>query len=140
MYLTFFLLMELKDFIAASLEGIADGIIESNIRLSDKGLIVSPSIKRINDRTEIQTSIVHDIEFNVFVEESNEVKEEGKAGIKILSAGINNKKEGKQGTSLSFKIPVIYPQNYFLLSEKTFDHLDNKENGNNNGYYIYKDV
>lgn len=132
--------MELKDFIAASLEGIADGIIESSIRLSDKGLIVSPSVKRVNNRAEIQTSMVHDIEFTVFVEESNEVKEEGKAGIKVLSAGINNKKEGKQGTSLSFKIPVIYPQNYFLLSEKTFEHLDNKGNGDNNGYYIYKDV
>lgn len=39
--------MELKDFIAASLEGIADGIIESSIRLSDKGFIVSPSIVRV---------------------------------------------------------------------------------------------
>lgn len=132
--------MDLKDFITASLEGIADGIIESSIRLSDKGLIVSPSVKRVNDRSENQIAMVHDIEFNVFVEESNEVKEEGKAGIKVLSAGINNKKEGKQGTSLSFKIPVIYPQNYFLLSEKTFENHDDKENGDNNGYYIYKDV
>nr|DAV72887.1 MAG TPA: hypothetical protein [Caudoviricetes sp.] len=132
--------MELKDFIAASLEGIADGIIESSIRLSDKGFIVSPSIGRVNDRSTEHISLVHDIEFNVFVEESNEIKGEGKAGIQVFSAGINNKKEGKQGTSLSFKIPVIYPQNYFLLSEKTFEHLDDKEKCDNNGYYKYKDV
>lgn len=132
--------MELKDFIAASLEGIADGIIESSIRLSDKGFIVSPSIRRVNDRSTEHISLVHDIEFNVFVEESNEIKGEGKAGIQVFSAGINNKKEGKQGTSLSFKIPVIYPQNYFLLSEKTFKHLDDKEKCDNNGYYKYKDV
>ena len=32
--------MELKDFITASLENIADGIIESNIKLLNKGFIV----------------------------------------------------------------------------------------------------
>lgn len=132
--------MELKDFISASLEGIADGIIESNIKLSDKGFIVSPSIRRLNDRFEQSVPIVHDVEFNVFVEESNENEKAGKTYIKVFSAGINTKKEGKQGTSLSFKIPVIYPQNYFLLSEKTFEHLDDKDNGDNNGYYIYKDI
>lgn len=132
--------MELKDFISASLEGIANGIIESNIKLSNKGFIVSPSIRRLNDRFEQSVPIVHDVEFNVFVEESNENEKAGKTGIKVFSAGINTKKEGKQGTSLSFKIPVIYPQNYFLLSEKTFEHLDDKDNGDNNGYYIYKDI
>lgn len=132
--------MELKDFISASLECIANGIIESNIKLSDKGFIVSPSIRRLNDRFEQSVPIVHDIEFNVFVEESNENEKVGKTCIKVFSAGINTKKEGKQGTSLSFKIPVIYPQNYFLLSEKTFEHLDDKDNGDNNGYYIYKDI
>lgn len=132
--------MELKDFISASLEGIADGIIESSIKLSDKGFIVSPSIGRLNDRVESSASIVHNIEFNVFVEESNENKKAGKACIKVFSADINTKREGKQGTSLSFKIPVIYPQNYFSLSEKTFEHLDDENNGDNNGCYIYKDV
>ena len=86
----------------------------------------------MNDRSTEPISLVHDIEFNVFVEESNEVKGEGKAGIKVFSAGINSKKEGKQGTSLSFKIPVIYPQNYFLLSEKTFEYLDGEEKSDNN--------
>jgi hypothetical protein len=132
--------MELKDFIAASLESIADGIIESSIRLSDKGFIVSPSIMRVNDRSTEPIPLVHDIEFNVFVEESNEVKGEGKAGIKVFSAGINSKKEGKQGTSLSFKIPVIYPQNYFLLSEKMFEYLDGEEKSDNNSNDRYKNV
>lgn len=84
--------MELKDFIAASLEGIADGIIESSIRLSDKGFIVSPSIGRVNDRSTEHISLVHDIEFNVFVEESNEIKGEGKLEYKSFQQELIIKK------------------------------------------------
>ena len=89
--------MELKDFITASLENIADGIIESNIKLLNNGL-------------------------------------------RVLSAGMNAKTEGKYGNSLSFSIPVIYPQNYFLLSEKTFEYFPDKDKGSDSGRYIYKDI
>ena len=108
--------MELKDFITASLENIADGIIESNIKLLNKGFIVSPSASRVNDRTTHQIPLVQDIRFNVYVEENNETNVSGKGGLRVLSAGMNAKTEGKYGNSLSFSIPVIYPQNYFLLN------------------------
>ena len=106
--------MELKDFITASLENIADGIIESNIKLLNKGFIVSPSASRVNDRTTHQIPLVQDIRFNVYVEENNETNVSGKGGLRVLSAGMNAKTEGKYGNSLSFSIPVIYPQIYFL--------------------------
>ena len=50
------------------------------------------------------------------------------------------KTEGKYGNSLSFSIPVIYPQNYFLLSEKTFEYFPDKDKGSDSGRYIYKDI
>ena len=118
--------MELKDFITASLENIADGIIESNIKLLNKGFIVSPSASRVNDRTTHQIPLVQDIRFNVYVEENNETNVSGKGGLRVLSAGMNAKTEGKYGNSLSFSIPVIYPQNYFLLSEKTLNIFQTK--------------
>lgn len=99
--------MELKDFITASLENIADGIIESNIKLLNKGFIVSPSASRVNDRTTHQIPLVQDIRFNVYVEENNETNVSGKGGLRVLSAGMNAKTEGKYGNSLSFSIPVI---------------------------------
>lgn len=132
--------MELKDFITASLENIADGIIESNIKLLNKGFIVSPSASRVNDRTTHQIPLVQDIRFNVYVEENNETNVSGKGGLRVLSAEMNAKTEGKYGNSLSFSIPVIYPQNYFLLSEKTFEYFPDKDKGSDSGRYIYKDI
>mgnify|MGYP006919191748 CR=1 FL=1 len=92
--------MELKDFITASLENIADGIIESNIKLLNKGFIVSPSASRVNNRTTHQIPLVQDIRFNVYVEENNETNVSGKGGLRVLSAGMNAKTEGKYGNSL----------------------------------------
>ena len=103
--------MELKDFITASLENIADGIIESNIKLLNKGFIVSPSASRVNDRTTHQIPLVQDIRFNVYVEENNETNVSGKGGLRVLSAGMNAKTEGKYGNSLSFSIKITF---YFL--------------------------
>ena len=78
--------------------------------------------------------------YNVYVEENNETTVSGKGGLRVLSAGMNAKTEGKYGNSLSFSIPVIYPQNYFLLSEKTFEYFPDKDKGSDSGRYIYKDI
>lgn len=118
--------MELKDFITASLENIADGIIESNIKLLNKGFIVSPSASRVNDRTTHQIPLVQDIRFNVYVEENNETNVSGKGGLRVLSAGMNAKTEGKYGNSLSFSIPVIYPQNYFYFLKRRLNIFQTK--------------
>lgn len=119
--------MELKDFISASMEGIADGIIEANLKLSGKGFIVSPSAHRINDRLETPIPLVQNIEFNLLVEESSGANIDNKLSIKVLSGGVNTKIEGKQSSTLSFRIPVVYPQFHFLLSEIKIEEFQKQD-------------
>ena len=87
--------MELQEFIAGTLEGIAKGIEEAKGRVSDIA-IVNPSTGQFHtdkslgsykikgDDTDGLANTVHMIDFDIAVTAGTEVKGSGKVGIKVL--------------------------------------------------------
>jgi len=111
--------MELKDFIKNSITAISEGIIEAQLELKDKNVIINPE-KLGTGKTGEKLLLsdgwryTQELEFEILVntEESNTLAGGGKLTIlKVVSVGIDSKsdKDFSNSNKLKFKIPVALP-------------------------------
>ncbi len=117
--------MDLKEFISVSLSQIAEGIIDANDKLKDKGAFVNPNavqaysndakaFGRLNADFKDHLQLVELVSFDVAVQVESGAQTGG--GLKISIASIGVGAEGSSSESHSsdsrirFQIPMVYPQ------------------------------
>ncbi|WP_068859711.1 hypothetical protein [Perlucidibaca aquatica] len=120
--------MDLKDFVASSLQQIAEGILEAGDALKDTNAVVNPAKIRVNSgdsqaygRTasnalanpDSESRVVEKVSFDVAVtvQEGTETQ----AGIKVsvmsfgLGAGGQSNAASGSESRISFSIPMVFP-------------------------------
>ena len=117
--------MDLKEFVSASLSQIAEGIIDANDKLKDKGAYVNPNgvqaysndakaYGRLNADFKDHLPLVELVNFDVAVQVESGSQAGG--GLKISIASIGVGAEGSSSESHSsasrirFRVPMVYPQ------------------------------
>jgi hypothetical protein len=105
--------MELKEFIKQSVIDIIDSIIDLNKEMQERGAFISPRHARYKSDNkgycDEAEAFVHEVEFNVMIENVAEKTKGGALCIKVISGSIGDTDKNIQGTNLKFSIPVIYP-------------------------------
>ena len=119
--------MDLEDFVASSLQQIAEGIIQANGALSDTDAIVSPKdvvvnseasqaygrTRGINKKPGDGSRIVEKVSFDVAVTVQEGTKTD--AGIKVsvmsIGVGVGGESENLSGSEsrISFSVPMVFP-------------------------------
>lgn len=109
--------MELKEFIKEAITAIVDSMIELNSDLAEKDVHISPRYAEFRDGkgySHEAECCVHQVEFRVLVEISDEKKKEAGVGFKVISGSIEKTGKATNGTEISFSIPLIYPTFPFI--------------------------
>lgn len=113
--------MELKDFIKGTITAITEAVSELNNELSDKGVVVSPGSARLltkgnNDSDRYVCTVdrkdyglIHDVEFNLSISETDNTNAGGGIKIKVIDVGISNSAGKITSNNIKFSIPVVYP-------------------------------
>ncbi|GLX80232.1 hypothetical protein tinsulaeT_35720 [Thalassotalea insulae] len=117
--------MELKEFIKEAIKDISEAIDETNIELSELGVISNPSVVSVDDRDDIYghmylnsdsdktTRPVHLLKFDIAVSATK--KDNGKEGIGVKALGISLNKNGENSEELNnssrlkFNLPIAFP-------------------------------
>jgi hypothetical protein len=111
-------IMELKDFVKATITGIISAVNELNEELKETAVVdphrarfAGDGVNRMiyeDPDTCKSGSLIHEIEFNLTVSEMN--RTDGKVGvaIKVIDAGISNKTGTESQNTVKFSIPVVY--------------------------------
>jgi hypothetical protein len=110
--------MDLKDFIKSTISSISNAIIESQLELNDKGVIVNPEKLEVGKngdkllRSDGWRYIQNlDFEILVGIEEQKEGSGKGElkvAGILNVGGGINEQSLNQHQNRIKFSIPVAF--------------------------------
>lgn len=113
--------MELKEYIATTLEQIVQGVSEASESCKEYGAIINPRVtcgengeffipKHGSNNVARRVQLIK-MDINVTVTEATEVEGKLKAGLSVLGAGVNGKTDGSTTSSnhISFEIPICLP-------------------------------
>ncbi|MEQ3659871.1 MAG: hypothetical protein ABNH21_13065 [Glaciecola sp.] len=117
--------MELKEFVKESIKQISEALIECNVELKDKGVVINPKSVQVNTdssqaygriSTEIrhQSKVVQKIEFDVAVSTSKDQAANAGAKISVMSLSLGAEGDvnygNKSESRLKFSVPIIYSE------------------------------
>jgi hypothetical protein len=110
--------MKLKEFIKETITSISDAIVESQLELGEKGVIVNPEKVEIGKNGEklLRSDgwrYIQNLDFDILVEVEEKSENAGKGELKIagiLSAGggISDENINKNANRIKFSIPVAF--------------------------------
>jgi hypothetical protein len=110
--------MDLKDFIKNTISSISEAIIESQVELQERGIIVNPEKTEIGKNGEklLRSDgwrYVQELNFDILVGVEDRQGVEGKGQLKVagllsIGGGINDQNSSSSQNRIKFSIPVAF--------------------------------